>query len=197
MSDPSAAAQADPSTVPGEGALGPAIERFDRAVDEAFDRVRGNEALDQLFRAASTAGDFSLVWHALGGMRGLATRRADQVLILAVGLGLESLIVNQCVKRLFRRSRPTEHGVEGLEVRQPTTSSFPSGHASAATFAVVLLSAWERPSRIAGWAAVGILVATSRVYVRIHHASDVLGGIAIGAGLGFAARRVARRIAPR
>ncbi len=144
--------------VPGEGALGPAIERFDRRVDEAFDQLRGNEALDQVFRAASTAGDFSLVWHALGGVRGIATRRADQVLILAVGLGLESLIVNQGIKRLFRRSRPTETGGAGLEVRQPSTSSFPSGHASAATFAVVLLSAWERPSRIAGWAAVGVLV---------------------------------------
>ncbi|MEO1056720.1 MAG: phosphatase PAP2 family protein [Actinomycetota bacterium] len=197
MSEPTTTAQPDPSAVPGEGTLGPSIERFDRRVDEAFDRLRGNETLDQVFQAASTAGDFSLVWHALGGVRGLATRRVDQVLILAIGLGIESLIVNQGVKRLFRRPRPTQQGVEGLEVRQPSTSAFPSGHASAATFAVVLLSAWERPSRVAGWAAVGALVATSRVYVRIHHASDVIGGVVIGAGLGWAARRVARRVSPR
>ena len=183
--------------VPGEGTLGPVVERFDRRVDAAFDQWRGSEMLDQLFRSASTAGDFSLVWHALGGIRGLATRRADQVLVLAVGLGLESLIVNQGIKRLFRRPRPTEQGESGLEVRQPSTSSFPSGHASAATFAVVLLSTWERPTRVAGWAAVGLLVATSRIYVRIHHASDVIGGVLVGAGLGLVAKRVAERIAPR
>ncbi|MEM8620387.1 MAG: phosphatase PAP2 family protein [Actinomycetota bacterium] len=185
------------ATVPGAGTLGPVVEAFDRRIDAALDRLRGNEVLDQLFRTASTAGDFSLVWHALGGVRGVATRRIDQLVVLAVGLGLESLIVNQGIKRLFRRERPTEQGETGLEVRQPSTSSFPSGHASAATFAVVLLSTWERPPRVAGWAAVGFLVATSRVYVRIHHASDVVGGMLIGAGLGLLARPVARRVAPR
>ena len=34
------------------------------------------------------------------------------------------------------------------------------------------------------------LVATSRVYVKMHHASDVLVGAALGIGLGTIARRV-------
>jgi undecaprenyl-diphosphatase len=34
------------------------------------------------------------------------------------------------------------------------------------------------------------LVAASRVYVRMHHASDVVAGIAFGLGLGLVARRV-------
>ncbi len=182
--------------VPGESRFGPAVAAFDRIVDDAFEPLRGHRVLDQLFTTASQVGDFSMVWHALSGARAVQLRRFDQLAVLAVGLGLESAIVNQGVKRLFRRERPTTSGGDDLAVRTPSTSAFPSGHASAATFAIFVLSAWEPPSRVAGWAAVGLLVATSRVYVRIHHASDVVGGMAVGAALGLVGRRVAAIVAP-
>ena len=72
---------------------------------------------------------------------GVVTSEFRQIILLSCLLGVESLIVNQGLKRLFRRQRPTEHGAEGLTVRKPQTSSFPSGHASAAAFSSVLLSA--------------------------------------------------------
>jgi undecaprenyl-diphosphatase len=34
------------------------------------------------------------------------------------------------------------------------------------------------------------LVASSRVHVKIHHASDVLGGVAVGLVVGQVARRI-------
>ena len=43
-------------------------------------------------------------------------------------IGLESLVLNQGIKRLFRRPRPTEAGDPRYPVRRPSTSSFPSGH---------------------------------------------------------------------
>ncbi|MBV1892947.1 MAG: phosphatase PAP2 family protein, partial [Ilumatobacteraceae bacterium] len=39
-------------------------------------------------------------------------------------------------------------------------------------------------------------VGISRAYVRIHHASDVVGGVVVGAVLGILGRRMARRLAP-
>jgi undecaprenyl-diphosphatase len=33
-------------------------------------------------------------------------------------------------------------------------------------------------------------VASSRVYVKMHHASDVIAGAALGVGLGLLARRI-------
>jgi len=75
-------------------------------------------------------------------------------------------------------------------VRTPSTSSFPSGHASSATFAVIVLAGFT------GWpvawlfVAVGAVVALSRVVVRIHHMSDIIGGVAVGALLGLIARTV-------
>jgi undecaprenyl-diphosphatase len=58
-------------------------------------------------------------------------------------IGAESLVVNQGVKRLFKRTRPTTDGEDGLKVRRPMTSSFPSGHSSAAAFAATMLSTWD------------------------------------------------------
>ena len=48
-----------------------AIERFDRAVDELFDHLRGNTVADRLFYVASELGDFSLIWHILGTAQGV------------------------------------------------------------------------------------------------------------------------------
>ena len=38
--------------------------------------------------------------------------------------------------------------------------------------------------------ALAVVVASSRVYVRIHHASDVVAGAALGVGLGALANQV-------
>jgi undecaprenyl-diphosphatase len=82
------------------------------------------------------------------------------------------------------RSRPTTSGDDRFDVRTPSTSSFPSGHASSATFAaIILISFTGWPWGIA-WVGVAVVIALSRVVVRIHHLSDIVGGIITGAVLG-------------
>ena len=71
-------------------------------------------------------------------------------------------------------------------LRQPLTSSFPSGHASAAFTAAALLSDGSGAKPL--FYAVAGIVALSRVHVRIHHASDVVGGVAVGLVLGALAK---------
>jgi len=191
--DPLPVDVSDPST-PGQSHLGPGVDAFDQRVDELLERLRGHPAADGLFLAASHLGDYSLIWHLIGITRGIIRRKPDEVVILAALLGVESLIVNQGVKRLFRRDRPTWTGDDRLPVRQPKTSSFPSGHASSATFAAVILSSWDGRRLGALWFAIAAIVGTSRAYVRIHHASDVVGGALVGVVLGMIGRRVARRL---
>ena len=179
--------------IPGQSQFGPFVDRFDEYADQLLERMRGSPPADLLFTAASHVGDFSLIWHFLSLTRGLAKRQPDQVVVLAALLGAESLIVNQGVKRLFRRERPTISGDERLRVRRPWTSSFPSGHASAAVFAASLLTGWDGRRAAALWFSVAAIVGTSRAYVRIHHASDVVGGALVGAALAAATRPIARR----
>ena len=161
------------------------MTRFDAAADRILEPLRMNKASIALFGFASFVGDFSIAWHVIGFVRAIgSTDRLQQALALSIALGVESLIVNQGVKRLFRRERPTTSGDDRFDVRTPSTSSFPSGHASSATFAaIILISFTGWPWGIA-WVGVAVVIALSRVVVRIHHLSDIVGGIITGAVLG-------------
>lgn len=180
---------------PGRRAFGPAIDRFDRWADEQLERLRGKPVADTVFASATALGDFSLIWHITNVSRGLTSeRRAARVPALALALGAESLLVNQGLKRIFGRQRPTVEGDPRFPVRRPLTSSFPSGHASAAAFTATLLTGWDGRRSAPLWWALAVVVATSRAYVRIHHASDVVAGMVTGAVLGLGARRVFRAL---
>lgn len=167
-----------------------AVAQFDEVVEREVDRRRGNSTLDRVMYAASDVGDFSLIWHLIGAARSLAPDRqpADAVR-LSVLIGLESLLVNGVVKSAFGRHRPPWEQERPRTLRRPRTSSFPSGHASSAAAAVTLLARRDDPL----WplyAAVGVVVASSRVYVKVHHPSDVVAGTLLGLGLATVARRV-------
>lgn len=168
---------------PGQTHLGSRIASIDAQVDHWFAPLRRIRTVNSTMRAASFLGDWSLIWHLCGVTRALVVHDLSSIVTLSLLLGLESLIVNQGVKRLFKRQRPTIAGGAGLHVRQPRTSSFPSGHASAATFAAIVLSNWTGGGWIVLWISLAVLVATSRIHVQIHHASDILGGVVAGAVL--------------
>ena len=179
---------------PGQSRFGPAVDRFDEAADAWLEQFRGNPTLDRVMVAATYAGEFSAIWHVSSIVRGVVKQRPDQIVGLAVGIGLESLIVNQGLKRLFHRPRPTREGDERFDIRRPLTSSFPSGHASAAGFAATSFIGWDGPRLAPLWATLAGAVATSRPYVRIHHASDVIAGVVVGATMGLCARQVFKRL---
>jgi undecaprenyl-diphosphatase len=71
----------------------------------------------------------------------------------------------------------------------PRTSSFPSGHATSAFCAAALLSDGD-PTWAPLYYTLAVIVAWSRVHVKIHHASDVVAGIAIGVALGELSRHI-------
>jgi undecaprenyl-diphosphatase len=175
--------------------LHPTADAFDEWADQQLERLRGNRVTDTVFHMASHLGDMSLIWHIAGVARAVpAPRGLEQAAALSALLGAESLLVNQGVKRLFRRTRPTTEGDPRFPVRKPSTSSFPSGHASSAVFAATLLTVWGGKRTAPLWFSIAGVVAVSRAYVRIHHASDVVGGAVLGAGLGLAAAPIARRL---
>ena len=180
--------------VPQRQQLEAALRQFaalDRAVYQAIASVP-TPALDVAFRRLSHAADKSKLWLAIAAglaiVGGPTGRRAAARGVLSIGA--TSALVNIGIKSLFRRTRPVYDGLRPHGLRRPRTSSFPSGHATSAFCAAALLSEddplWPLYYAVAG------VVAWSRVYVKIHHASDVVAGIAIGAALG----RIGRGLAP-
>ncbi|MGA2803216.1 MAG: phosphatase PAP2 family protein [Acidimicrobiales bacterium] len=168
----------------------PFVNTLDARVDEIFAPLRGNRIADRLFYTATALGDFGLLWTVLGLLRMLRGRPGDtRAGVRAIAAtGIESVLVNIGVKSLFRRRRPRPMAAHPLPFRQPITSSFPSGHATAAFCAATLLAEDERLAPL--YYAAASVVALSRIHTKIHHASDVVGGVAIGLVLGRLGRRV-------
>jgi undecaprenyl-diphosphatase len=167
------------------------VHALDKAVDGWFDRIR-SPRLDPLFYGLSSAADHSLLWHLVGAARAAQAGEPSIVARTSVILGVESALTNGPVKAMFRRLRPEAEPHDPgaplpFGMRRPITSSFPSGHAAAAFTAATVLA--DGPDA-ALWFALAGLVSASRVYVRLHHASDVLAGAALGLAFGTVARRL-------
>jgi undecaprenyl-diphosphatase len=124
----------------------------------------------------------------LGADRASRGRHRCVALRIALVLPLTIGVVG-AVGRLAGRQRPFagQPGITQLVDHAPGRS-FPSRHAAcAAAMATVALRGAPR----IGWAmaALGLLLAASRVYVGLHYPTDVLSGWAIGVALGLLVRQ--------
>lgn len=159
------------------------VAAFDKRIDSLADRLRGHRAADRVFYGASAVGEFSLIWFALTALRGLRSPSGWEVVgRIGIGIAAESAIVNLGIKSLFQRDRPPWEVERPRRLRRPRTSSFPSGHATSSFAAAMLLSTGDSLWPL--YFAIAAVVASSRVYVKIHHASDVVVGVVLGLALG-------------
>jgi undecaprenyl-diphosphatase len=195
--DDGADAGASEAGWPAAPAPGP-FEAFDRSVDLFVEGLRGRRGLDPAAAVVSNLADYGFVWSVIaaakGRRRGPGRRRA----VLALGVaGVASAGVNAAVKAVVGRSRPEVGSAptgSGLPVRPPSSSSFPSGHTLAAFCTAVVLA--DSPAEVVAFTGFAAAVAASRVYLRAHHPSDVVGGALIGATVGVVARAAVDRLAP-
>ena len=110
---------------------------------------------------------------------------------VAVTFILDVLVVNVILKLAVNRARPWQTYPElnfqqfhqSIGVREPTDSSFPSGHTAALFAAAVALVMIYKVKGLPALA-VAFLVAISRIYLCMHYPSDVLGGMLIGSACG-------------
>ncbi len=192
-SDPDGWEQPIPPMPAVEGLVG-LVRSVDDRVDAWFEPLRGKPALDGIAKVVTGLGDHGIMWAATTVWRARHTgpERARAVRALTIA-GIESTIVNRTLKAVIGRSRPDPVGLvltaAGVPVREPTSSSFPSGHTLAAFCAVTVMS--QRGDRAGNTLLFtsATLVGLSRLHLRAHHASDVIGGAAIGMALGAIGRR--------
>jgi undecaprenyl-diphosphatase len=170
------------------------LTAIDKQVEEGVDRLR-SPAADRVFYSLSSAADHGLLWLAIGAVGAAVSpkHRRRPFVRFALAMGVESALTNGVVKSPFRRVRPEDRLV-GLPLpygmHRPITSAFPSGHAASAFAAATVLS--ERSAAAPAYYLLAAGVATSRVYVRMHHTSDIVAGAAWGLVFGRVARRFVR-----
>ena len=146
--------------------------------------------LDRLLPPLTRSADHGLLWFGIAVLLAGGNRRRAAVRGLA-SLAVASATANVPAKLAARRGRPDLYPVPLPRqlLRQPSTSSFPSGHsASAAAFATGV--AMEQPLLAAPVAALAAGVAYGRVHTGVHYPGDVVAGVALGVGSALVVRRV-------
>lgn len=160
-----------------------ALSKIRQADREVFDAVAAwkSPILDKVMPALSIAASFSRLWTGValvfavfGGRRGRKAAVEGMVTI-----GVTSFLANLVLKNLVPRRRPTDPVPEQRRLRQPESSSFPSGHtASAAAFSGIVSRAYPKL-----WLPLNGLAAAvgfSRVYTGVHYPGDVAIGWVLG-----------------
>jgi undecaprenyl-diphosphatase len=168
--------------------------RVDQMIGATVAKGRGNAAVDGIAYVASFLGDHGLVWFLLGCERARRPGQSRRHAAFAIGFtGLVAPVVNSALKRATNRPRPVDtNEPHRLPIRIPRSQSFPSGHSLAAFCAATVLADGE-PAGPA-YLVLAAVIAWSRIHVRLHHASDALGGALIGLALGLLGRRLWREL---
>jgi membrane-associated phospholipid phosphatase len=139
-------------------------------------------------RGLSHFGEHSLGWLVVAALGALLDRQRRQAWLLA-GIGaVAAHAAAVLIKRVVRRERP-QHPAVAINVGTPSRLSFPSAHATSTTAATLLLAP------LTGLPLPALVVppmALSRLVLGVHYPSDVLTGVAVGAGVARLVKAVGR-----
>lgn len=137
-------------------------------------------------RLLSFFGEHSAGWVALGVAGWLVDRRRRPEWTVAATSVVAAHATSIVVKRVVRRRRPHQTGVQVL-ASTPGKLSFPSSHATSTTTAAIAYGA------LTNQPLVPILVppmVISRLVLGVHYPTDVLAGAVLGAVVARGVRRV-------
>jgi membrane protein DedA with SNARE-associated domain len=169
----------------GEAVLAPGTPRVDRWALDVADRLRMDPAVS-LAKVVTALGSSAAMIAAVVLTAGwaLVRRRPIDALALLGGAAL-ALVLLHVLKAAYDRPRPPGALVDTED------SSYPSGHATYVISLVACATVLVRGG--AGWAAriaavtvamiVVAVVAATRVYLRAHYLTDVLGGVGLGVAI--------------
>lgn len=138
--------------------------------------------LDKTIVPLGHAADSSRIWFAIAAVMAVTGgRRSRRAALRGVfSIAVTSALANGPIKRIANRTRPVgDVRFRHRFGKQPTSTSFPSGHsASAAAFATAV--ALELPVAGPPMAALAAAVGASRVHAGVHYPADVAAGFAVG-----------------
>jgi len=113
---------------------------------------------------------------------------------LLLSIAVTDPLGTHVLKEAFQRLRPYQALGDVIQLVGSGGGSFPSNHAMNNASAALILSSYYRRLTWLWWSLAG-LIAFTRVYCGVHYPSDVVGGAAIGAMIGWGLSSVVRRVA--
>jgi undecaprenyl-diphosphatase len=101
-------------------------------------------------------------------------------IILFIGILLGHLI-SELLKYIFLRPRPYEALTGIHQLLNVPSPSFPSGHATEAFIAAIILA--KNYGHLVIFIILALIVCFSRIYMGVHYPTDVLAGALLGVGI--------------
>jgi membrane-associated phospholipid phosphatase len=159
------------------------------ALLKAVQRRTGRPQVVSAARGMSHFGEHAAGWLALGLLGAAVDRKRRRDWLTGTAAVALAHGASIGVKRVVRRPRPEDSGINVL-VGTPSRLSFPSSHATSTTAAAVVYSG------LTGRRLTPLLVPPmllSRLVLGVHYPSDVLAGSVLGALIGRLTLRGLRR----
>jgi membrane protein DedA with SNARE-associated domain/membrane-associated phospholipid phosphatase len=169
----------------GEIASDPGLPGIDTTATDLAERLE-SDMFVEIAKVVTDLGSLTVVIAATAATAAWAAlrRRWIDVAMLVVGLALLVLCV-QVAKAAYDRDRPFG-GLENVD-----QAAYPSGHTAYAVTLVACAAVLVRAG--SGWAVrfaavtvaaiIVVVVGATRVYLRVHHLTDVIGGVALGVAI--------------
>jgi undecaprenyl-diphosphatase len=143
------------------------------------------EPFDTFFVALSHLGSYGIVWLTLAVLTVFLLRRPFAFPLVVIAY-FASAAASDAIKLAVSRARPVDDPL----VREPTSGSFPSGHAMTSFACAATLAPFVPRHAVPILYILAAAIAYSRVYVGVHYPLDVLGGAALGLLIAIALRRL-------
>jgi undecaprenyl-diphosphatase len=143
------------------------------------------EPFDSFFVALSHLGSYGFVWLALAVLAAWFWHRPVAFPLVLIAY-FASAAASDALKVAVDRARPVDDPL----VREPTSHSFPSGHAATSFACAATLAPFAPRYARPVLYLLAAAIAYSRVYVGVHYPLDVLGGAALGLLVATALRRL-------
>lgn len=157
------------------------IRTLDYKVTDSITKIHCR-FLDRLMVIMTYAGTGALIWWVALAIPFLIVREyRHTAFTLITALGINYLIGEVIIKKSVGRGRPSNLiDEEEMKIHKPKDNSFPSGH-TASSFCAFTVTLWNCPAYF--WIpalVVACLISFSRLYLRVHYLSDIVGGVILG-----------------
>ena len=150
----------------------------------------GSPFLDAFFPIVTRLGDWGWFWILVAAVMLCFPKTRRMGAEMGVALILGGLICNVILKNVTARIRPCDFDPSVvLLIPRELNFSFPSGHAAVSFEGAVTILRHHRGWGIAALI-LAVVIAFSRLYLRVHYPSDVIAGTLIGTLNAFLAARI-------
>jgi undecaprenyl-diphosphatase len=156
------------------------FQRIDNRILDFIENYLRFPFLDKIMTIITWTGNCGIVWSLLSIYLIHSNNYRMVGYRVIISLILTAIVGEGIIKHLIRRSRPFIAINQGaILISKPISYSFPSGHA-ASSFSVAGVFIIQNSDMSIYITSLALLIAFSRLYLKVHYPSDVLIGIILG-----------------